>query len=340
MEVKPCLRKVLRLFVSHQGIEVNPDQIKSIEGIPELLTTKKQVQRLTGRIATLSRFILRSSDRCHKFFGILKNDNSLEWTPECAQALRELKEYLSSPPMLSKPEHGKQLLVYLAVFEEALDQILRIQNVEADGLAKLAASTKSTTTGVKSVVYLLNSSLDQIEDGTLPGDKKEAKKLRMQAARYSLLHNDLYKRTYGGPLTKSLGPNQTQRVLEEVNEGHCGAHFDNQALVEAGAFTQIREQEVITFIWRNIICRFGLPKEISCDNGPQFTGKKIAKFFEKWHIKRILSTPYHPMGNGQAESSKKSILNIIKKKFEDTNGLWQKYYQKYYGPTEQLQRRV
>nr|XP_009614827.1 uncharacterized protein LOC104107672 [Nicotiana tomentosiformis] len=94
----------LGVLVSQQGIEVNPDQIKAIEGILELLTTKKQVQRLTGRITALSRFISWSSDRCHKFFGVLKKDNDLDWTPECVQALRELNPYLSEPPLLSKPE--------------------------------------------------------------------------------------------------------------------------------------------------------------------------------------------------------------------------------------------
>nr|XP_016511264.1 PREDICTED: uncharacterized protein LOC107828465 [Nicotiana tabacum] len=82
------------------------------------------------------------------------------------------------------------------------------------------------------------------------------------------------------------------------------------------------EQEVIVLIWKNIICRFGIPKEISCDNGPQFIGKRTIEFFEKWHIKRILSTLYHIAANGQAESFNKVILNILKKKLEDAKGLW------------------
>nr|XP_009781191.1 PREDICTED: uncharacterized protein LOC104230152 [Nicotiana sylvestris] len=53
-------------------------------------------------------------------------------------------------------------------------------------------------------------------------------------------------------------------------------------------------------------------------------GKKIVEFFEKWHIGRILSTLYHIAGNGQAESSNKSILNIMKKNIEDAKGLWPK----------------
>ncbi|XP_070019959.1 uncharacterized protein [Nicotiana sylvestris] len=63
---------------------------------------------------------------------------------------------------------------------------------------------------------------------------------------------------------------------------------------EAGAFKQVREKEVRDFIRRNIICRFAVPNEIVCDNGPQFIGAQIMEFFQSWQIKRITSTPYHP----------------------------------------------
>nr|XP_016492764.1 PREDICTED: uncharacterized protein LOC107812226 [Nicotiana tabacum] len=76
-----------------------------------------------------------------------------------------------------------------------------------------------------------NRIVTYLQDDVLPSDKKEAKKLRMQIARYSIIHNDLYKRTYGAPLAKYLGPNQTRRILEEVHEGNCGAHSGNRALI-------------------------------------------------------------------------------------------------------------
>ncbi|XP_070022911.1 uncharacterized protein [Nicotiana sylvestris] len=66
--------------------------------------------------------------------------------------------------------------------------------------------------------------------------------------------------------------------------------------VEVGAFKQVREKEVKDFLWRNIICRFGVPKEIVCDNVPQFIGAQITEFFQSWQIKRITSTPSHPEG--------------------------------------------
>lgn len=104
-----------------------------------------------------------------------------------------------------------------------------------------------------------NRIVTYLQDGVLPDDKKEAKKLRMQAARYSIIHNDLYKRTYGGPLEKCLGPNQTRRVLEEVHEGHCETHSGNRALVRglirAGYYWSTMKNEVADFVKRYEHCQ-------------------------------------------------------------------------------------
>ena len=40
--------------------------------------------------------------------------------------------------------------------------------------------------------------------------------------------------------------------------------------VEAEAFHQVRDTEVKKIVWKNIICKFGVPHEIVTDNGPQF----------------------------------------------------------------------
>ncbi|XP_075095316.1 uncharacterized protein LOC142173594 [Nicotiana tabacum] len=76
------------------------------------------------------------------------------------------------------------------------------------------------------------------------------------------------------------------------------------------------------FIWINIICQFRVPREIICDNGPQFIGTKVTNFFQSWQIKRITSTPYHPVANGQAESTNKIIINNLKKILEESKGNW------------------
>ena len=92
--------------------------------------------------------------------------------------------------------------------------------------------------------------------------------------------------------------------------------------IEAGAFQQVKEPEVIDFIWKNVVCRFGLPYEIVCDNGSQFIGSKFRKFCTKWNIKLKFSTPRNPQSNGQAEASNKTIVSSLKKRLEKAKGKW------------------
>ena len=62
--------KFLGYMVTHRGIEVNPDQIRAIHSL-QPLRNPKEVQKLTGMIAALNRFISRSADRCRPFFLLL-----------------------------------------------------------------------------------------------------------------------------------------------------------------------------------------------------------------------------------------------------------------------------
>ncbi|KAL0772351.1 hypothetical protein Bca101_037502 [Brassica carinata] len=92
--------KFLGYIVTHRGIEANPEQIKAICSIPSPQNLK-EVQKLTGRMAALSRFISRLSEKSHAFFGTLKNSKDFQWTGECESALQGLKSYLTTPPLLS-----------------------------------------------------------------------------------------------------------------------------------------------------------------------------------------------------------------------------------------------
>ena len=59
--------KFLGYIVTHQGIEVNPDQIKAINSL-QPPRNPKEVQKLTGIVAALNGFIFQSADRCRPFF--------------------------------------------------------------------------------------------------------------------------------------------------------------------------------------------------------------------------------------------------------------------------------
>ena len=58
-------------IVNSRGIEANPDKIKVVlDMLPP--SNIKDIQRLTGRIAALSRFVSKASDKCQPFFQVLK----------------------------------------------------------------------------------------------------------------------------------------------------------------------------------------------------------------------------------------------------------------------------
>ncbi|KAL5569097.1 hypothetical protein UlMin_025672 [Ulmus minor] len=92
--------------------------------------------------------------------------------------------------------------------------------------------------------------------------------------------------------------------------------------VEAEAYHQVRDREVKNFIWKNVICRFGVPKEIVTDNGSQFISFDFQDFCKEWGIQLSFSTPRYPQANGQAESTNKIVINIIKRRLEKAKGLW------------------
>jgi hypothetical protein len=89
----------LGFLVSHRGIEAKPDKIRAIEEIkpPQKL---KDIQRLTGCLAALGRFIACLGEKAMPFFKLMKKSGEFKWTPEADEAFATLKRYLTSPPVM------------------------------------------------------------------------------------------------------------------------------------------------------------------------------------------------------------------------------------------------
>ena len=104
--------KFLGFIVNSRGIEANPDKIRVVLDM-RLPSNTKEVQRLTGRIVALSRFVSRSSDKCQPLFQILKK--AFQWDAHYEETFTELKTYLSYPPILVSHSEGELLTLYLAV---------------------------------------------------------------------------------------------------------------------------------------------------------------------------------------------------------------------------------
>ena len=113
--------KFLRFMVSQRGIEANLGKMCAIIEM-EPPKNVKEVQSLNGKIATFNRFVSWATDKCLPFFRTLKK--SFEWTAKCQQAFKDLKAYLSSPPLLSPSKLGEELFLYLAISPAAINAAL------------------------------------------------------------------------------------------------------------------------------------------------------------------------------------------------------------------------
>ena len=204
-----------------------------------------------------------------------------------------------------------------------------------------------------------------LQDGHLPQDANEAKKIKKRAARFMILNDTLYKRGFSMPY-----------ILEEIHEGICGDHAGPRSLVskviqtgyfwptmqvdavelvkkcdkcqrfgnvqrlpverlttitspwpfaqwgidivdplplgkcqvkfllvaidyftkwdEAEALAKITEAKIQSFVWKNIICRFGIPMTIISNNGWQFDNQGFRDFCSNLGIRFQFSSPRHP----------------------------------------------
>ena len=92
--------------------------------------------------------------------------------------------------------------------------------------------------------------------------------------------------------------------------------------VEVEPLAKITQQNVKNFIWKNIVCRFGVSRVLISDNERQFDNTLFRDFYEHFGIKNHYSSPSHLQANGQAEVTNQSLLKIIKTWLEGAKGVW------------------
>jgi hypothetical protein len=91
---------------------------------------------------------------------------------------------------------------------------------------------------------------------------------------------------------------------------------------EAIPLKNMTHKEVINFVLEHIIHRFGIPQTLTSDQGASFMSHQFREFAESFRIKLLNSSPYYAQANGQAESSNKILIKLIKKKIEEHPRRW------------------
>ncbi|XP_057956315.1 uncharacterized protein LOC131149676 [Malania oleifera] len=152
-----------------------------------------------------------------------------------------MKKYLSK---------AREYIEAFAQFD--IEHVPRAENKKVDALAKLASATGSEW---KDTIYLerigkplyeedrINSVASEfnkddwraslflyLQDGSLPEDNKEAQKVRRKATRYTLMGQELHRRSLTLPYLRCLSKDEGEYILREIHEGVCGNHLASRAL--------------------------------------------------------------------------------------------------------------
>ena len=67
----------------------------------------------------------------------------------------------------------------------------------------------------------------------LPEDRSEVVKVKARvarAARYALINDILYMRSFFGPYQRCVLPDEAKHVIEQVHKGICNTHIGGQSL--------------------------------------------------------------------------------------------------------------
>ncbi|XP_070050896.1 uncharacterized protein [Nicotiana tomentosiformis] len=205
-------------------------------------------------------------------------------------------------------------------------QIPREENTEADALANLASVAEITSAENAIVIHLFHSALDQdknevsfnnltwdwrnelVKYGTVTEGKKESQSLRRKAARYYLIRGNLYRKIFGRPLARCLGPAQTEYMMKEVHEGHCGNYAEGRSLVKtlirAGYYWPKMEEDAESFIEKCDRCqRYGN----NMHRPAELLHTVISRPFMKWGMDIVGPFP-------QAKGKRQELSNRYEKR--------------------------
>ena len=113
----------LRHVVSKEGIKVDPLKIKAVAEWPRP-TNVTEVRIFLGLAGYYRRFLKDFSKIASPLINLLKKTSKFKWSNKCEQAFQELKRRLTTTPILTMPEEGKEYTIYSDASKNRLGCVL------------------------------------------------------------------------------------------------------------------------------------------------------------------------------------------------------------------------
>ena len=108
-------------------------KIKAIERM-EKPTRLRDVQKSTGCLASISRFISRLGEKAIPLYQLMKKTTHFEWNDKADEAFLQLKKTLTTPPVLEPLAAKEPMYLYIAATSRVVSTVMVVERPE-DGRA-------------------------------------------------------------------------------------------------------------------------------------------------------------------------------------------------------------
>ncbi|CAN6687765.1 unnamed protein product [Malus baccata var. baccata] len=298
------------------------------------------------------RFIKDFSKIAQPLCRLLQKEVAFEFTKECTESFNQLKELLTTTPIIVPPDWSLPFELMCDASDYALGAILGQRKDKRPHVIYYASRTlndaqlnysttekelltvvfaldkfRSYLIGTKVIVFTDHAALKYLLT------KKEAKP---RLIRWILLLQEFDIEIQDKKGSENVVADHLSRMVHNEESLPILETFPDEQLLSIKVSAPWYADIVNFLVSKRIAseftrhqrdklrhdARFGMPRVIISDGGSHFCNRTIEALLRKYSVTHKVSTPYHPQTNGQAEVSNREIKQILEKTVGPTRKDW------------------
>ncbi|KAL5556030.1 hypothetical protein UlMin_038266 [Ulmus minor] len=289
-------------------------------------TSVTEIRSFLGLAGYYRRFVEGFSSLAAPLTALTKKDKKFEWTDKCERSFQELKQRLTSAPILVLPSEDEEFAVYCDASKIGLGAVLMQKEKLITGQVSALTLQPTIFDGIKGSQEL-DPTLVKLKEEVQEGKNKE-----FQISSDGILH-------FKGRLCIPRDPELREQILSEAHttpyswkweqitmdfvvglpkttKSHDAIWVIVDRLTKSAHFIPIKMtyslEQLAELYVREVVRLHGVPKAIISDRDARFTSKFWRSVQQAMGTKLNFSTAFHPQTDGQTERTNQTLEDMLR----------------------------